>query len=45
MTFAEARPADVDRAVAAAREAFDNGPWPGMSPRERAAALPEVAES
>ena len=32
----EAREADVDRAVAAAREAFDRGPWPRMSPGERA---------
>ena len=27
--------ADVDAACAAAREAFDNGPWPHMSPAER----------
>src|SRR5262245_42219330 len=32
----EAREADVDRAVAAAREAFDRGPWPRMTPAERA---------
>jgi betaine-aldehyde dehydrogenase len=32
----EAKEADVDRAVAAAREAFDRGPWPRMSPGERA---------
>lgn len=25
-------PADMDRAVAAARDAFDNGPWPRMAP-------------
>ena len=31
-----ASPEDVDRAVAAAREAFDHGPWPQMSPAERA---------
>src|SRR6516165_9573853 len=30
---------DVDRAVAAARRAFDEGPWPGMSPRDRSDAL------
>ncbi|MER6912731.1 aldehyde dehydrogenase [Streptomyces sp. NPDC000594] len=30
-----AGPADVDRAVAAAREAFDHGPWPRMAPAER----------
>jgi acyl-CoA reductase-like NAD-dependent aldehyde dehydrogenase len=33
---ASAQEADVDAAVAAAREAFDNGPWPRMSPGERA---------
>lgn len=33
---AEAREADMDRAVAAARTAFDEGPWPRMSPAERA---------
>ncbi len=27
--------ADVDRAVAAAREAFDRGPWPQMTLAER----------
>jgi betaine-aldehyde dehydrogenase len=32
----EAREADVDRAVAAAREAFDRGPWPRLAPGERA---------
>jgi betaine-aldehyde dehydrogenase len=32
----EAREADVDRAVAAAREAFDTGPWPRLSASERA---------
>jgi aldehyde dehydrogenase (NAD+) len=29
--------ADVDAACAAARKAFDEGPWPHMSPHERAA--------
>jgi aldehyde dehydrogenase (NAD+) len=32
---AEAGPQDVDRAARAARRAFDDGPWPKMSPRER----------
>jgi len=32
----EAKEADVDRAVAAARAAFDAGPWPHMPPSERA---------
>jgi aldehyde dehydrogenase (NAD+) len=31
--------ADVDRAVAAARRAVDEGPWPRMAPRDRSAAL------
>jgi acyl-CoA reductase-like NAD-dependent aldehyde dehydrogenase len=44
MKFAEASPQDVDRAVAAAREAFDNGPWPRLSAKERGAALIEVAK-
>jgi aldehyde dehydrogenase (NAD+) len=30
---------DVDAACAAARKAFDEGPWPTMSPQERAAVL------
>ncbi|SPM33353.1 Acyl-CoA reductase or other NAD-dependent aldehyde dehydrogenase [Mycobacterium rhizamassiliense] len=34
-----AAPADVDAAVAAARAAFDNGPWPSTPPKERAAVL------
>ena len=34
-----AAPADVDAAVAAARDAFDNGPWPSTSPKDRAAVL------
>jgi betaine-aldehyde dehydrogenase len=35
--------ADVDGAVAAAREAFDSGPWPRTSPEVRAAALASMA--
>src|SRR5437016_11606830 len=31
----EATEVDVDRAVAAAREAFDRGDWPRMTPTER----------
>jgi aldehyde dehydrogenase (NAD+) len=33
---AEGREADIDRAVAAARVAFDKGPWPRMRAAERA---------
>src|SRR6202167_4977991 len=36
--------ADMDRAVAAARDAFDNGPWPRMAPEERAAVVGKLAE-
>jgi aldehyde dehydrogenase (NAD+) len=32
----ESTSADMDRAVAAAREAFDLGPWPRLTPAERA---------
>jgi acyl-CoA reductase-like NAD-dependent aldehyde dehydrogenase len=35
-TVAEAEPADVGRAVEAARRAFDEGPWPRMAPSQRA---------
>src|SRR5438105_6034940 len=35
--------ADVDRAVAAARAAFDEGPWPRLSPQERRKYLYAVA--
>ena len=35
--------ADVDDAVAAAREAFDTGPWPRTSPEVRAEALASMA--
>src|SRR3954470_15805496 len=34
---------DVDRAVAAAREAFDEGPWPRMTPLERSRIMHKVA--
>ena len=39
LTVAEAQAADIDRAVTAAREAFDHGPWARLSPAERAAYL------
>lgn len=34
-TVPEGTTADIDAAVAAARRAFDSGPWPRMSPEER----------
>jgi betaine-aldehyde dehydrogenase len=41
----DATVADVDRAVAAARRAFDHGPWPKMAPADRGAILAKVAEA
>ncbi len=40
----EASTEDVDLAVAAARDAFENGPWPRMSHTERGHKLLEAAE-
>jgi aldehyde dehydrogenase (NAD+) len=37
--------ADVDKAVALARDAFDNGPWPRMTPVERAEILTKVSQA
>lgn len=42
---AEAGPGDVEAAVAAARHAFDAGPWPRMKPAERAAKMRELGEA
>ena len=36
---------DLDRAVAAARKAFDDGPWPKIAGVERARVLNRVAEA
>ena len=41
----DATPKDVDRAVAAAREAFDKGPFPRWSAEERAAAVTRLSEA
>jgi len=41
---AEAREADMDLAVAAARKAFDEGPWPGLTPVERGVYVQKLAE-
>ncbi|WP_053852030.1 aldehyde dehydrogenase [Streptomyces sp. NRRL B-24085] len=43
-TVAEAGAADVDAAVRAARDAFDDGAWSGLSGRERGRILHRVAE-
>ena len=42
-TVAEAGDADVERAVSAARKAFDRGPWPRMKHAERAKYLRAIA--
>jgi acyl-CoA reductase-like NAD-dependent aldehyde dehydrogenase len=41
---AEAQSGDIDNAVGAARTAFDEGPWPRMTHRERAGFLKALAE-
>ena len=41
--IANAAVADVDRAVKAARKAFDEGPWPHMKPGERALLMNRIA--
>jgi aldehyde dehydrogenase (NAD+) len=38
-------PADIDRAVASARDAFDNGPWPAMTPDDRADAIAALSQA
>ena len=43
LVVAEAKDADMSRAVAAARSAFDDGPWPRMSHAERAGYLRAMA--
>lgn len=40
---AAAQPGDADSAVACARAAFDEGPWPRMTPAERIAAIRRLA--
>ena len=42
--YAEAGVADTELAIAAARKAFDDGPWPRMKGAERAAILRKVAD-
>lgn len=39
-----AGPEDVDRAVASAREAFEDGRWAGLPPRKRADVLHKIAD-
>ncbi|MGH9048446.1 MAG: aldehyde dehydrogenase family protein, partial [Acidimicrobiia bacterium] len=40
----EGTEADIDRAVAAARDALDNGEWPRLSPEDRIAAVQKFAD-
>ncbi|SEB96372.1 5-carboxymethyl-2-hydroxymuconic-semialdehyde dehydrogenase [Paramicrobacterium humi] len=44
-TAAAGQSEDIDRAVAAAKDAFDNGPWPRMLPRARARVLGRIADA
>jgi 5-carboxymethyl-2-hydroxymuconic-semialdehyde dehydrogenase len=46
-TYAQAaagKQADIDRAVAGAKRAFDDGPWPRLKNRERARLLNRIAD-
>ncbi|MGN5373578.1 MAG: aldehyde dehydrogenase [Sphingomonas hengshuiensis] len=43
-TVAAADAADAQASIAAARRAFDSGPWPRMTPRERAEHLARMGE-
>ncbi len=43
-SVAEAEEADIDKAVKAARKAFDSGPWPKMKASEREKILRRLAE-
>ena len=44
-TAASGQSEDIDRAVAAAKRAFDTGPWPTMLPRARARILHRIADA
>ncbi len=44
ITAASGKREDIEAAVAAANDAFKNGPWPGMLPRERARVLTKIAD-
>ena len=45
ISVAEAGEADIDRAVDAARRAFDTGPWPRMTHAERAGYLRRIGDA
>jgi betaine-aldehyde dehydrogenase len=40
----EASATDIDKAVGAARAAFDEGPWPRMAPSERADVMAKISQ-
>jgi 5-carboxymethyl-2-hydroxymuconic-semialdehyde dehydrogenase len=44
-TAAAGQKADIDLAVAAAKRAFDEGPWPRLLPRERSRILHRIADA
>jgi acyl-CoA reductase-like NAD-dependent aldehyde dehydrogenase len=44
LTVAEAQAADMDRAITAAKEAFDHGPWARLAHAERAGYLRALGE-
>lgn len=44
-TVPDGTPGDMDQAVAAARRAFDDGPWPRLSPIERGAVVARIAKA
>lgn len=44
LNIADAGQAEVDAAVAAARRAFDSGPWPRLAPADRGRVLVRLAE-
>jgi len=44
-TAAAGKKADIDLAVAAATQAFEDGPWPRMLPRARARVLNRIADA
>jgi aldehyde dehydrogenase (NAD+) len=44
-TAPDATVADMERAIGAARRAFDEGPWPRTTPRDRARVLERIADA
>lgn len=45
LSVPQAREVDIDRATAAARQAFDEGPWPHLNASERCACLSRWADA